>query len=110
MSHGLTPGQKCPILHLSLRLLLMKTNYRVIGFGHNEHGFFNQFVFRSDLSSARIAYSHFWQDPEMDGAVVIEVNHEDWKVIHEFGTKGYSVEYGVLGTFKVVKSPELCMV
>lgn len=88
----------------------MATNYRIIGFGHNEHGFFNQFVFRSDLSSARIAYSHFWQDPEMDGAVMIEVNHEDWQVLHEFNTIGYSVEYGPCGTFKVVKAPVLEMV
>lgn len=88
----------------------MTTTYRVIGFGHYEHGFFNHPAWRSNLESAIVAFSHFYQDPEMEGAVLIEVNHEDWKVIREFGTEGYSVEYGVLGNFKVIKTPILEMV
>ena len=88
----------------------MTTHYRIIGFGHSDHGFFNQFAWRSDLSSARIAYSHFWQDPQFEGAVVIEVQHEDWKVIHEFGFNGYEIEYGPCATMKVVKQPELAVI
>jgi hypothetical protein len=42
----------------------------------------------------------------MDGAVLIEVRHEDWRVIEEFGTEGVSVVYGPLGNFKVERAPE----
>jgi hypothetical protein len=46
----------------------------------------------------------------MDGAVMIRVDHETWEVILEFGTEGYSVSYGPLGNFKVLKTSELVMV
>ena len=81
-----------------------KTTYRVIGFGTNEHGFFNEFAFCSTIGYACGIYDAHLQDPEMDGAVIIRVNHEDWEVIQEFGTIPYSVVYGPLGTFKVERS------
>lgn len=85
----------------------MTTNYRVIGYGHANAGFFNQFNFASTFTSAMNNYQNLIADPEMDGAVLIEVNHEDWRVIEEFGS-GYpvSVAYGPLGNFKVQKTPE----
>lgn len=84
--------------------------YRIIGFGENQHGFFNQFHWGHDISSASQSYSELIQDPEMDGVVLIRVNHESWEVILEHKTYPISVEYGPLGNFKVTKSPELVMV
>ncbi len=46
----------------------------------------------------------------MDGAVLIEVQHETWKVIEEFGDYPVSVVYGPLGNFKVEKAPQLALV
>lgn len=89
---------------------MSKTTYRVIGFGDYEHGFFNQFAFCSTIGYACGIYNAHLQDPEMDGAVIIRVNHETWEVIQEFGAYPYSVVYGPLGTFKVEKSPELVLV
>lgn len=90
----------------------MSTNYRVIGFGENEHGFFNQFAYAGTIGYASGFYIGHLQDPEMDGAVLIKVNHEDWEVIQEFNSEPYgiSVVYGPLGTFKVEKAPDLVMV
>ena len=88
----------------------METNYRIIGFGHYDHGFFNQFAFSSTLGYAQGIYNAHLADPEMDGAVLIKVQHESWEVIQEFGTENVSVAYGPLGNFKVEKSPQLVLV
>ena len=90
----------------------MSTNYRVIGFGTSDHGFFNQFAFCGTIGYACGFYNAHLQDPEMDGAVLIRVNHETWEVIQEFNSAdyNYSVVYGPLGTFKVEKAPALVMV
>ena len=45
----------------------MATTYRIIGFGHNDHGFFNQFRFSSNEHEALLDYSELVEDPEMDG-------------------------------------------
>jgi hypothetical protein len=89
-----------------------KTTYRVIGFGQSEHGFFNEPAFCSTIGYACGIYNAHLQDPEMDGAVLIRVNHEDWEVIQEFNREFYpiSIEYSPLGVLKVKKSPELVMV
>lgn len=84
---------------------MTQTTYRVIGFGENEHGFFNQFAFCSSLGYAQGFYNGHLNDPEMDGAVLIQVNHETWEVIQEFGTENKSIVYGPLGTFKVERTP-----
>jgi hypothetical protein len=91
---------------------MTQTTYRVIGFGVNEHGFFNQFAFCSSIGNACGIYDTHLQDPEMDGAVIIRVNHEDWEVIQEFNSESYpnSVVYGPVGNFKVERSPALVMV
>ena len=90
---------------------MTETTYRVIGYGEAGYGFFNQFHFSSTRASAMNTFLNLVADPEMDGAVVVEVNHEDWRVIDEFDS-GYpvSVAYGPLGTFKVQKAPKLVMV
>ena len=84
----------------------MQATYRIIGYGHANYGFFNQFNFASTYMSAMNDYQNLIADPEMDGAVLIEVNHEDWRVVEEFDS-GYavSVVYGPLGNFKVEKTP-----
>lgn len=85
--------------------------YRIIGFGTNEHGdLFNQFHWGHNISSASESYSELLHDFEMDGVVMIRVNHEEWEVILEYGTEGYSVSCGPLGNFKVLKAQELVMV
>jgi hypothetical protein len=89
---------------------MITANYRVIGFGETYNGFFNQFAFSSTLGYAQGIYNAHLADPEMDGAVLIEVRHEDWRVIEEFGTEGVSVVYGPLGNFKVTKAEKLQLV
>jgi hypothetical protein len=88
----------------------MQTTYRVIGFGKTENGFFNEPAFCSTIGYACGIYNAHLQDPEMDGAVIIRVRHEEWEIIQEFSQYPVSVVYGPLGTFKVEKSPELMMV
>lgn len=85
----------------------MATTYRVIGFGQNENGFFNYPAFCSSIGYAQGFYNAHYQDPEIDGAVLIQVNHETWKVIQEFGTENMSIVYGPLGNFKVERAPQL---
>lgn len=85
---------------------MTNTNYRIIGYGHANYGFFNQFNFSSTISGAEKDYQRLLEDPEMDGAVIIEVNHEDWRVINEFGNYPVSIAYSALGTFKVEKAPK----
>lgn len=87
----------------------MKTTYRVIGFGKSEHGFFNEPAFCSSIGYAVGFFNAHKEDPEMEGAVLIRVNHEDWEVIDEFGTENVSVVYGPLGGFHVERAPELVM-
>jgi len=87
-----------------------KTTYRVIGFGTNERGFFNQFAFCGSIGYACGFYDGHLQDPEMDGAVVIRVNHETWEVILEFGTEDMAVVYGPVGNFKVERAPQFVRV
>ena len=88
----------------------MQTTYRVIGFGEYEHGFFNQFAFCSTIGYAQGFFNAHKEDPEMDGAVLIKVQHETWEVIDEFGTENVSIVYGPLGNFKVERAPKLVMV
>ena len=88
-----------------------KTTYRVIGFAKTEHGFFNKPTFRYSIDNACALYNDHLQNPEMDGAVIIRVNHEDWEVIQEFCSESYtySVIFTAVGTFRVDKSPELVL-
>jgi hypothetical protein len=89
-----------------------KTLYKVIGFGTNDFGFFNQFSCSSSIGYACGIYDSYLHDPDYDGAVIIRCQHEEWEVIQEFCSESYSysVECGPLFTHKVTKSPELVMV
>jgi hypothetical protein len=89
-----------------------KTVYRVIGFGQSEHGFFNEPAFCSTIGYACGIYNAHLQDPEMDGAVLIRCNHEDWEVIQEFNREFYpiSIECSPLGVLRVKKSPDLVLI
>jgi hypothetical protein len=89
-----------------------KTLYKVIGFGTNEHGFFNQFACSSSIGYACGFYNAHLQDPEMDGAVMIRCQHEDWEIIQEFCSESYpySVECSPLFVHRINRSPELVLV
>ncbi len=88
----------------------MQTTYRVIGFGENEHGFFNQFAFTSSIGYATGIYNAHLQDPEMDGAVIIRVEHESWEVIQEFSAYPTEIVYSALGKITVERAKQLVMV
>jgi hypothetical protein len=82
---------------------MTETTFRVIGFGTNEFGFFNQFAWGCTLGYALGFYQAHIADPEMDGAVIIKVQHEDWEVVEQFGTEGVEVVYGPAGNHKVMQ-------
>lgn len=82
---------------------MINPNYRIIGFGENEYGFFNRPIFSSNKQEAIEIYDELYAEPEIDGAVMIESLHEDWQVIYEFGTEDVEVVFTPVGTFKVVK-------
>lgn len=70
-------------------------NYRVISFGSDGNGFWNQPTFHSKYQDA---CEHFAcvadsQNPEFLGAVLVEVNHEDFRVVHRVGSDVYEVTY-----------------
>jgi hypothetical protein len=100
----------CRVRGQTKETTLPETTYRIIAFGTNDHGFFNHFYFESVERHAYIVYQACLADPEFDGAVLIEVQHETWSVIEEFGTEGYSVVCGPVGNLKVEKTPELVLV
>lgn len=91
---------------------MTQTTYRVIGFGDNEHGFFNQFSYCSTIGNACLFYDAHLQNPELDGAVLIRVNHEDWEVIQEFDSEPcpHSVVCGPVGNLRVERAPKLVMI
>lgn len=70
-------------------------NYRVIAFGENEIGFWNEPTFHSNLENARIYYSKVINAnlPGFLGAVLVEVNHEDFRVLNRVGSTSYEVTY-----------------
>ena len=88
----------------------MKTLYKVIGFGENPYGFFNQKSVSSTLGYACGIYTGMIRDPDYSGAVIIRQDHESWQVILEFGTENMSIECGPFMSFSVKKAPALEMV
>jgi len=88
----------------------MKTLYKVIGFGENEFGFFNQKAVSSTIGYASGIYSGMINDPDYMGAVIIKQEYETWQVILEFGTEGMSIGCDNFMGFSVKKAPELVMV
>ena len=88
----------------------MKTLYKIIGFGENEYGFFNQKAVSSTIGYAIGIYNGMINDPDYIGAVIIKQDHETWRVIEESGTEGMSIECSALMGFSVKKAPTLVMV
>jgi hypothetical protein len=88
----------------------MATLYKVIGFGENEYGFFNQKAVSSKFWYASGIYSSMINDPDYMGAVIIKQCHESWQVIKESGTEGMSIECNNFMSFSVSKSPDIVMV
>lgn len=88
----------------------MKTLYKVIGFGENEFGFFNQKAVSSTIGYACGIYNGMLWDDDYTGAVIIKQEHETWQVIQEFGTEGMSIECSNFMGFSVKKTPDLVMV
>lgn len=70
-------------------------NYRVIAFGESENGFWNQPTFHSNFEDARNYYCKVVNSlkPDCLGVVLVEVNHEDFKVINRVGLNLYEVTY-----------------
>ena len=89
---------------------MIETTFKVIGFGTNEHGFFNQLSHTSTVGYAYGFYQAHIVNPEMTGAVIIKVQHETWEVIEEFGTDGVSVAAGPWLDYKVVPAEKLELV
>jgi len=87
-----------------------QSTYRIIGYGETEKSFFNQFNFSSTIAGAEKEYRRLLEDCEMDGAVLIKVDHEEWSVLKECGTYLVSIVYTALGTFKVQKAPNYVIV
>ena len=85
------------------------TTYRLIAFGYADYGFFNRTFYKAKREWAYNCYQNCLADPDFDGVVLIEINHEDWRVIEEYGTEGYSIGCGPHGNFTVSKAPELVM-
>ena len=88
----------------------MKTLYKVIGFGENEFGFFNQKAVSSNIGYASGIYSGMINDPDYMGAVIIKQEHETWQVILEFGTENMSIGCSNFMDFTVKKAPEIVMI
>ena len=88
----------------------MSVLYKVIGFGENEFGFFNQKAVASTIGYASGIYSGMINDPDYMGAVIIKQDHETWEVILEFGTENMSVVCSNMMNFRVEKAPTLVMV
>ena len=89
---------------------MTEITFKVIGFGTNEFGFFNQLSHTSSPGYAYGFYQAHIADCEMTGAVIIKVQHESWEVIEEFGTENVSVVAGPWLDYKVVPAEKLEMV
>lgn len=85
----------------------MKPLYKVIGFGENEHGFFNQKAVSSSVGYASGIFRGMITDPDYIGAVIIKQEHESWEVILEFGTEDMLIECSSFMSFSVKRATVL---
>jgi len=88
----------------------MSVLYKVIGFGNNEHGFFNEKSVSSNINFAYGFYQAHVADANCTGAVIIKQDHESWQIVEEFGTENMSITCGNFMSFSVSKAPKLVMV
>lgn len=70
-------------------------NYRVIAFGSDGNGFWNQPTFHSKLQDACEYYGKVVSSnlPNCLGVVLVEINHEDFRVLNRVGSNSYEVTY-----------------
>jgi len=92
-----------------------ETTYRVIGCGSGEWydggGFsFERPGFHSTLEAAVADYNELYSDPTYDSAVLVQVDHETWQIVREFGTEGLSVTMSPLGVIHLDTAPKWVMV
>ena len=79
-------------------------NYRVIAFGSNGYGFWNEpKVFVTPEIAIKTGHQCLGSE-EVYGFVLVEVNHEDWRVMYEcsYGCE-YTVYMNQWGSIKVKK-------
>ena len=88
----------------------MSVLYKVIGFGENEHGFFNEKGVSSNINFAYGFSQAHVADANCIGAVIIKQDHESWQIIESFGTENMSVVCDNMMSFRVEKAPTLVMV
>lgn len=87
-----------------------ETTYRIVAFGYADCGFYNRPLYKAKREWAYNSYQNCIADPDIDGAVLIEVTDDTWEVIERFGTEGYSIACGPHGNFKVEKAPKLVLI
>lgn len=81
--------------------------YRVIVFGHNEHGFWNEPHVFSTFTKAFECFQEAQSQDDATGAFLIIQQHESWFIADSFEADGYYVSYDF--TFKVRQnSNQLC--
>jgi len=98
------------VLLTSRQEFVMSVLYKVIGFGNNEHGFFNEKSVSSNINFAYGFYQAHVADANCTGAVIIKQDHESWQIVEEFGTENMSITCGNFMSFSVSKAPKLVMV
>ena len=82
-------------------------NYRVIAFGEDENGFWNEPTFHSKLQDACEYYGKVVNSnsPDFLGVVLVEVNHEDFRVLNRVGSTSYEVTYS-FGVCRVINKKQ----
>jgi hypothetical protein len=98
------------VLLTSRQEFVMSVLYKVIGFGDNEHGFFNEKSVSSNINFAYGFYQAHVADANCTGAVIIKQDHESWQIVESFGIEGMSITCGNFMSFSVSKAPKLVMV
>jgi hypothetical protein len=85
----------------------LNRTYRVVSFGENDHGFWNSPSFHLTVGAAKQRFDETYANPEIDGAVLIEVDNDNWSVRAQFGLENHSVVLQPIGNFRVEKASGL---
>ena len=82
----------------------MSLTYRVIKFSHTD-GFWVTKEFHSDYNRALASYNEAKADFEnVDGAVFLAIEHENYAVVMQFGMEGHEIEVSPCFSINVVQS------
>lgn len=84
--------------------------YKLIVFGESEYGFWNEPNIYRTPELAITTGQNCIGGKDVAGFVVVEVTHEDWRVLYETSTMPISVSCNHLGSIKVSRAPKLVMV